>query len=681
MERLHFSLFSDPITNRVNSLLTEGAIVLRVNVSKELLWQTYLNAYPSEVNQIFRERQHYDGQADRQFIVRMGALIVLDPVSLTLSTIWDVDVPGYFKQVAETMDQYIKSLPIEGFHLIAEPSSGSKPNIDNLNTDITWHHFFTNTPEVIKSCTPTSDKAELQARVKAYATLAEEFTVETLEQVLGLCDNIYRGSEFKTSVANAITFLKEYENKEYNPLYLYVLAKQTSKYTYKFRNEVIGTLAQDLQAGKDLNSAVASFEAKVAPANYRRTQSVVTPQMISIAEKEIENKGILHELYREPATITDIPVDDLLYTFTNSKVDTLFSTLKEEASSKVTKVPNTTEISYKDFITLIEDSKVNSLELLVLSNLSNSAMTLFKGTTPFNKDTNIFKWSNPISWMYKGGVSDSIQERVKASGGKIEADFRASLAWNSGSDYDLSVQSPYGVCNFSNRQKGKLTLDVDANGGYITNSTDPVENIFGDNIQDGTYKVIVDMFNLRSVEDRHQPFQLQIKVKDTIINYNANKMISKNGSSRHLPLLDIHIVNGEINKIINNFPEDLFESEISSAVIHNLNTSHFYPVKAITKSPNYWESGDQKGNEHIFFFLENMKLEDELNTFLPEYLNSSLQPIRKALELISSKLKVKLDVDTPQTTGFGFSTTMNKSVVVRVTINNQPRLYTVKFGV
>ena len=75
-----------------------------------------------------------------------------------------------------------------------------------------------------------------------------------------------------------------------------------------------------------------------------------------------------------------------------------------------------------------------------------------------------------------------------------------------------------------------------------------------------------------------------------------------------------------------------------------------------------------------------MKLEDELNTFLPEYLNGSLQPIRKALELISSKLKIKLDVETPQTSGFGFSTTMNKSVVVRLTVNKQARIYNVKFG-
>ena len=678
MERLHFSLFSNPITQRVTELLTPNSIVLRVNVSKEDLWNTYLNAYPEELNQIFRERKHYDGQADRQFIVRMGALVVLNPETLELSNIWDINTTGYFQDVANTMNAFIKSKVVEGFHIIAEPSSGSLPNVDNLNTDITWHHFFTNTPTVIQSQTPTSDKAELQATVKSYATIAEEFTVATLETVLDLCDNIYRGTEFKSSVKYTLDFLKAYEEVGYNPLFLYTLAKKPNG----FRNSVIGKLAQDLQEGKNLTSAVASYENMVAPTNYRRSTAIVTPQMISIAEKEISDKGVLHELYRQPANIRDVPVSELLYTFTPTTVSDLFSSLKQEASTKV--IPNSvksaTEITYTDLLDILKENKVENLELLVDSSLTNNAMTLFTGTTPFEPTTNILKWNNPVSWMYKGGVSDSIQERVKTAGGTINADFRVSLAWNNSSDYDLSVHSPYGLCNFSNRNKGQLKLDVDANGGHVTNSTDPVENIYGNNVTDGTYKVIVDMFNLRSAEHRKEPFQLQVKVGDTLHNYYADKLISSKGGSRHVHVLELQIVNGQLVSVNNLIPDQLKESSTSSSVIHNLNTNHFYPVQGLTRSPNFWGE-DKTGNEHLFFLVEDMKIEDELNTFLPEYLNSSLQPIRKALELISSKVKVKLDADIPQTTGFGFSTTMSKNVIVRVTlVNKQQRIFNVKFG-
>ena len=112
------------------------------------------------------------------------------------------------------------------------------------------------------------------------------------------------------------------------------------------------TYTYDLQYYQELEVAVNKFIDRVAPTNYRRTQSVVTPQMISIAEKEIEGKGILHELYREPASITDVPVSDLLYTYTPSKVDTLFSELKQEASTRVDGgvVTNATVISFKDLL-------------------------------------------------------------------------------------------------------------------------------------------------------------------------------------------------------------------------------------------------------------------------------------------------------------------------------------------
>ena len=140
------------------------------------------------------------------------------------------------------------------------------------------------------------------------------------------------------------------------------------------------------------------------------------------------------------------------------------------------------------------------------------------------------------------------------------------------------------------------------------------------------------------------------------------------------------IINGQLVSVNNLIPDQLKESSTSSSVIHNLNTNHFYPIQGLTRSPNFWGE-DKTGNEHLFFLVEDMKIEDELNTFLPEYLNSSLQPIRKALELISSKVKVKLDADIPQTTGFGFSTTMSKNVIVRVTlVNKQQRIFNVKFG-
>ena len=66
----------------------------------------------------------------------------------------------------------------------------------------------------------------------------------------------------------------------------------------RFRNTVIGTLDQDLSAGVDLEQAVRSFEAKVAPQNYQRPTALITPGMVKAAMKTIAELGSEESLQR-----------------------------------------------------------------------------------------------------------------------------------------------------------------------------------------------------------------------------------------------------------------------------------------------------------------------------------------------------------------------------------------------
>ena len=67
---------------------------------------------------------------------------------------------------------------------------------------------------------------------------------------------------------------------------------------------------------------------------------------------------------------------------------------------------------------------------------------------------NMFKWAHPISWAYKGNITDSIAENVKKYGGDTEGFFRVSLAWFNSDDLDLAISDPLGRIAYYSGKKG-----------------------------------------------------------------------------------------------------------------------------------------------------------------------------------------------------------------------------------
>ena len=112
----------------------------------------------------------------------------------------------------------------------------------------------------------------------------EELKSDAINQTLTLIKNnlLYRGAEHKQAVLAFRTMKETYltlSESERN-IFLWQFASYPAA---RFRNTVIGTLVQDLSEGVALDRAVASFEQKVAPTNYKRTTALITPSMIKSA--------------------------------------------------------------------------------------------------------------------------------------------------------------------------------------------------------------------------------------------------------------------------------------------------------------------------------------------------------------------------------------------------------------
>jgi hypothetical protein len=141
------------------------------------------------------------------------------------------------------------------------------------------------------------------------------------------------------------------------------------------------------------------------------------------------------------------------------------------------------EVTLDDFMARVIP-EATGMEVLFTNEHIGNLMALTAPVHPEPKQ--LFRWSNDFAWSYGGNVADSIKERVKKAGGRVEgATLRISLSWTNYDDLDLHVLEPPGRGGaalrdhiFFGNKRGWTggVLDVDMNAGHGT-SREPVENV------------------------------------------------------------------------------------------------------------------------------------------------------------------------------------------------------------
>lgn len=677
MERLDFTPFSNAVDAQFKKLTEQAnAVLVRVDISGDDLYEKYLDAYPTEHNGIFRERREYDGNYDKNYIRRLGNVVSVTADG-TVNTIWNVKVPSYFQDVADALHALVSSLPLKEVFLTTEPTAGSKPNKDNTS-DIIWTHFYSRVPSqfVIDKYNIGTKQGEITATIDVFARGLEAFTLDAAQTVLELINTnaLYRGAEFKTAVQSFVTYKTAFDKitdpKAKRAFILYNAIKKGPQ--VRFRSSVIGTLVEDISLGVDLEKAVASFEAKVAPSNYKRTSAVVTPRMVEDAKKTINELGLMDSLSRRFATPTDINVNNVLFTSQIDKPLTVLDELTSDASRQAPKAINRTDpISINDFIEKVLPT-AQKVEALVENSHTSKLMTLL--TAQYATAPDLFKWNNPFSWSYNGNITDAIQERVKRAGGSVDGVLRVSLAWYNKDDLDIYIDEPTKntimYCDRNGDTGG--VLDVDANSPSSRHIDDPVENVvWADDrrLVKGRYLVRVNQYQTRSRDN--VGFELQVAFGGNIHNFHYKKAVSGTVTAFAIDY------DGN-NFTITNVNPDL-ESSTASREVWGVKTNEFVPVTSIMLSPNYWD-GQAIGNKHTFFILENCATDEQTRGFYNEFLKPDLEKHRKVFELLGSKTSVTPDLNNPvdQVAGLGFSETVRSKLTVRVT-GKTIRTYEVQF--
>jgi len=271
----------------------------------------------------------------------------------------------------------------------------------------------------------------------------------------------------------------------------------------------------------------------------------------------------------------------------------------------------------------------------------------------------MFKWKNAFSWSYNGEVADSIKEKVKAAGGCITGDFRASLSWFNTDDYDLHIAEPngneiyYGNKGMVHPSSGKLDVDMNVGGESKT----PVENIIYSNkgkMPEGKYKIWVNNFTQRNTTD--YGFILEVEFDGQIHSFHYTNLIK---NKDNVLVAEIEYSKKDGFKIIKSI-----DSTLSSKEIWGINTNQFHKVNLLMYSPNHWDNQKSTGNKHYCFFLQDCLCPNTQRGFYNEFLKDELIQDKKVFEALGSKIKVEFSEQ--QLSGLGFSSTGKGSVICKV---------------
>ena len=669
---MNFTRMRDLLIAHFKEMVKDPKVKLfEVEVDKDELWNLYLDSFPEGTNEIYRERREHDCSCCRQFIKSIGNAVVIK--NNKVETIWGFETndPTY-QPVLNALDNYIKAHAVTDVYVTKQAKFGTKMNYEMLENGTTkeWSHFYLELPDTLVITGYHSEgtiKGELRAIKEVFKRSLDEISMESVDTVLELIsqNSLYRGSEWKSVIE---------EFKKYKQMYSEVSEEEKNNFAWeksisagpvigKIRNHSMGVLLVNISEGMDLDVAVRAYENIVAPINYKRPKAIFTKKMLEDAQKTITDLGYLDSLGRRYATLDDITVNDILFSNKDSAkrisgAEAIFADMARETTTDPKKFSKVEEVPIEKFISDILPT-ARELELFLENKHSGNMVSLI---APQIRDSKtMFKWDNNFGWAYSGNVTDSMKERVKAAGGKVDGVLRFSIQWNDTGEYscndlDAHCQEPSKEHIYFSHKRSKTCGQLDVDITHPRENEVAVENITWSDKQKmrpGVYKFWVHQFSNRGGRDG---FRAEIECDGQIHEYDYGKEL-RIGE-------DVQVAEVTLHEDGTFTIKDLLPTQASSREVWNLHTNQFVPVSVVCLSPNYWSEGNGTGNKHYFFMLKDCVNPENPNGMYNEFLKPELEQHKRVFEALGARMKVETVED--QLSGVGFSSTKRADLIVKV---------------
>ena len=652
---MNFNTLQRQVKDRFDKL-AKGSL-FHIEVDRQKVFELYLAGFSGD------ERQEHNCNSCKSFLRQYAGVCTIEGNEVV--TLWDnLKVDAEYAQAIQNVKDYVRSLPITDTFLTETAICGTKasnPTADGL----VWTHFYFLAPSACVAhknaiwglLGKTREAKEMLQRALT------ELTIDATRTILELIGqgSLYRGSEFAGLLQS---FLKLQEQHAIIPEaqrnnYYWVTSGDVGSLT-RIRNSAIGTLLIDLSAGIELDAAVTKYERVVAPSNYQRPSALVTPKMVEQAKAKLTELGLLTSLDRRYATEADLSINDILFSHQPTRITDVFADIAKNVPVNPKTLSKVEEITIDDFLTSVVPT-AKTIEALVENRHQPnfvSLLTAVNPTAPY-----LFKWPNHFSWSYTGNMADSMKERVKAAGGKVDGVLRFSIQWNDDGknniDFDAHAREPngnhiyFGNCKAPNRSKLGGQLDVDIirpdSDVAVENITWPEKRL----LIRGTIGLEVNNY---AGHTSSGGFKAEVEFDGQVHEFEYGKNLRGNET---VPVAEVTYTSEgfSIKSMLDG------KSSVNSIEKWGLKTAIFHKVTKLMLSPNHW--GGSIGNKHYMFFLQDCQT-DEIapRGFYNEFLRQDLNQYRKVLEIVGAKNVVPACKDGLN--GVSFSQDQRNNVIVRV---------------
>lgn len=680
---MNFSEFKKVFQKNFETMTKDAEHLFEISIDKDEFWNLYLDSFPAGTNEVYRERREFDCSCCRQFIKSIGNAVVIKDNEV--HTMWDFRTgDDTFQPVIDALHAYLISKPVTDIYISKLHKIGTNKNYEDLTDGkvTLWEHFYLELPNKFVDTTYRSVgdlQGDFRATKNVFKRSLDEITEESVMTVLELIssNSLYKGEEWKAVLEKFLEYKRLYatipDDKKDN--FAWEQASKVGAVIGRIRNHSIGTLLVNISEDMDLDTAVRKYEAIVAPSNYKRPKAIFTKKMLEDAKKTIEELGYMDSLGRRYATLDDISVNNILFSNKDAAKriagGDVFDEMMGETSSSPKKFSKVEEVPVEKFVSDILPM-ANSLEVYLENKHANNMMSLI---APKNADSQtMFKWNNGFSWAYTGNIADSMKERVKAAGGKVNGDLRFSIQWNEDGhdncDLDAHCKEAggYEIYYGSARKpafsptRGQLDVDIIDPWGKVA-----VENITWadrNTMKTGKYLFFVHQYS----GSAKSGFRAEVEFDGQIYSFDYNKSMRRGES--------VQVAEVTLNADKTFTIKELLPSNVSSRDIWSVKTNQFVPVSVVMYSPNYWDEQQGIGNKHYFFMLKDCVNPEQPNGFYNEFLKQELVQHKRVFEALGGKMAVEYVED--QLSGIGFSSTLRNDVVVKVKGQTE-RIIRVKF--